>query len=253
MRKSAATFKALVLALALCLTPGLASAADLTVSAAASLTDAFNVLKAAFEKAHPGVHVVTNYGASGSLLRQIENGAPVDVFAAADQKTMNQAVEQKLVAPATRADFVQNGIVLVQPADAKLRIKSMADLAKAEIKRIAIGNPATVPAGRYATEGIALAKLTEAVHSKLVPAESVRQTLDYVTRGEVDAGFVFATDAKIAGAKVHFVQDVPTTTKVAYPIAVVAASKNPAAKAFLDFVLGAEGQKILHSFGFKKP
>jgi len=253
MRKRFTAIPAIVLALALCLAPGLASAADLTVSAAASLTDAFKTLKAAFEKAHPGTNIVTNFAASGALLRQIENGAPVDIFASADQKTMDQAASKALIVPATRVDFVQNSIVLVQPSDSKVAVKSMADLTKADVKRIAIGNPATVPAGRYSTEGIALAKLTQALAPKLVPAESVRQTLDYVTRGEVDAGFVFATDAKHAGAKVRLVQEVPTTTKVTYPIAVISSSKNPEAKAFIAFVMSPEGQKILNAYGFKKP
>ncbi|OIO02384.1 MAG: molybdate ABC transporter substrate-binding protein [Desulfovibrionaceae bacterium CG1_02_65_16] len=253
MRKRFSALPAIVLAVALCLAPGMASAADLTVSAAASLTDAFKALKVAFEKANPGTTITTNFAASGALLRQLENGAPVDVFASADQKTMNQAAEKKLIVPATRVDFVQNSIVLVQPADSKINVKSMADLAKPDVKRVAIGNPATVPAGRYSTEGIALAHLTQALAPKLVPAESVRQTLDYVTRGEVDAGFVFATDAKHAAAKVRFVQDVPTTTKVTYPIAVIASSKNPQAKAFIAFVVSPEGQKILGAYGFKKP
>jgi len=253
MRNRLSTIPAIILTLALCLAPGLASAADLTVSAAASLTDAFKVLKAAFEKTHPGTTVIYNFGASGSLLRQIENGAPVDVFASADQKTMDQAASKNLIVPATRVNFVQNGIVLVQPSDSKIHIKGIADLTQANVKRIAIGNPATVPAGRYTQEALTNAKIWDAVQPKLVPGESVRQTLDYVTRGEVDAGFVFATDAKIAGAKVRFVQEAATTTKVTYPIAVIAASKNPQAKPFIDFVVGPEGQKILHSYGFKKP
>ncbi|MDR3639786.1 MAG: molybdate ABC transporter substrate-binding protein [Humidesulfovibrio sp.] len=253
MRKRLIAIPALVLTLALCLAPSLAAAADLTVSAAASLTDAFKVLKTAFEKANPGTTVITNFGASGALLRQIENGAPVDVFASADQKTMDQAASKSLIVPATRVNFVQNGIVLVQPADSKVLVKSIADLTKPDVKRIAFGNPATVPAGSYTREALINAKLWDVLQAKLVPAESVRQTLDYVTRGEVDAGFVFATDAKIAGAKVRFVQDAATTTKVTYPIAVIATSKNPKAKAFVDFIAGAEGQKVLQSFGFKKP
>lgn len=247
------TARALALALALCLTPALASAADLTVSAAASLTDAFKVIKTAFEQANPGTTIITNFAASGSLLRQIESGAPVDVFASADQKTMDQAAAKGLLAPGTRVDFVQNGLVLVQPADATLALKGLADLTQPGVKRIAIGNPATVPAGRYAQEALTNAKLWELVTPKLVPGESVRQTLDYVARGEVDAGFVFATDAKSAGAKVRVVTEAATTTQVRYPIAVVAASKNPAAKTFVDFVLSPAGQKILQSYGFKKP
>ncbi|GAB6127078.1 molybdate ABC transporter substrate-binding protein [Humidesulfovibrio idahonensis] len=253
MRKRFASIPAIVLALALCLTPGMASAAELTVSAAASLTDAFKVIKAAFEKAHPGTTVTTNFAASGPLLRQIENGAPVDVFASADEKTMDQAVGKHLIMPGTRIDFVKNSLVLIQPADSKVVVKSIADLTQPGVKRIALGNPETVPAGRYTRECLTSAKLWEALQPKLVPGESVRQTLDYITRGEVDAGFVFATDAKIAGAKVRLVQEAATTTPVTYPIAVVATSKNPLAKAFVDYVAGPEGQKVLHSYGFKKP
>ncbi len=253
MRSSLPAAKALVLALALFLAPAQLFAADLTVSAAASLTDAFKVIKTQFEKANPGVTVLTNFAASGPLMRQIESGAPVDVFASADQKTMDQAAQKNLIVPATRIDFVRNALVLIEPAGAKTGLKSMSQLTQPEVKRIAIGNPETVPAGRYAKESLIAAKLWEAVAAKLVPGESVRQTLDYVARGEAEAGFVFATDAKVAGAKVRVVAEAPTTTAVRYPIAVVAASKNPKAKAFVDFVAGPEGQKILQEFGFKKP
>jgi molybdate transport system substrate-binding protein len=257
MRTPAPALKAFTrsaaLALCLCLSPALAQAADLTVSAAASLTDAFKVIKTAFEAANPGTTVITNFAASGPLLRQIESGAPVDVFASADQKTMDQAAAKSLIVPGTRADFVQNGLVLIQSAGAKQSMKGLADLTQPGVKRIAIGNPETVPAGRYAREALTNAKLWDTLTPKFVPGESVRQTLDYVVRGEADAGFVFATDAKIAGGKVRVACEAPTTTPVRYPIAVVAASKNPKAKAFVDFVLSPAGQKILQEFGFKKP
>lgn len=243
----------LALALALCLAPALASAADLTVSAAASLTDAFKVVKEAFEKKHPGITVINNFGASGALLKQIENGAPVDVFASADQKTMDQAAAGKLIVPGTRTNFVQNGLVLIQPADAKALLKSEADLTGAGVKRVAIGNPDSVPVGRYTQASLTAAKLWEPLQPKIVPGQNVRQVLDYVIRGEVEAGFVFSTDAFVAGNKVRIVKEMPTTTPVSYPIAVLAASKNPAAKAYVDFILGPEGQKILQGFGFKKP
>jgi len=257
MRKPAITLKklshTLALALCLCLSPALANAADLTVSAAASLTDAFKTIKQAFEAANPGTTIITNFAASGPLLRQIESGAPVDVFASADQKTMDQAAAKSLIVPATRANFVQNALVLIQPAGSKTALKGLNDLTQPGVKRIALGNPETVPAGRYTKEALTTAKLWDTLTPKLVPGESVRQTLDYVVRGEVDAGFVFSTDAKSAGAKVQVVAEVPTSTVVSYPIAVVAASKNPKAKAFVDFVLSPAGQKILQDYGFKKP
>jgi len=257
MRTPALALKTLVLttalALCLCLSPAVVQAADLTVSAAASLTEAFGAIKQAFEKANPGTTVITNFAASGPLLRQIENGAPVDVFASADEKTMDQGVAKHLLAVNTRADFTRNALVLIQPADSKLALKSLADLTLPGVRRIALGNPETVPVGRYAREALQNAKLWDTLAPKLVPGESVRQTLDYVVRGEADAGFVFATDAKISAGKVRVVAEVPTITSVTYPIAVVASSKNPKAKAFVDFVLSPAGQSILQGYGFKKP
>jgi len=230
-----------------------AQAGDLVVSAAASLTNAFDVLKKSFEAAHPGVTVVTNYGASGALLQQMESGAPVDVFASADQKTMDQAAAKGLVNTATRRDFVRNGLVLVVPADSKLGLKSARDLALPGVGRIALGNPDTVPAGRYTREALELSGQWADLTKKYILGNNVRQVLDYVTRGEVDAAFVFSTDAMQAGPKVRLVMEMPTKTPALYPVAVTSSGKKPEAKAFVDFLLSAEGQRILGSFGFKKP
>lgn len=253
MNRIRSSISAVALVLALCLAPALASAADLTVSAAASLTDAFKAVKDAFEKKHPGVTVINNFASSGALLKQIENGAPVDVFASADQKTMDQAAAKNLIAAASRKDFVKNGLVLVQPADVKAAIKSEGDLIGPSVKRVAIGNPDSVPVGRYTQASLMAARLWEPLQPKIVPGQNVRQVLDYVIRGEVEAGFVFSTDAFVASNKVRVVKEMPTATPVSYPIAVLAASKNPAAKAYVDFILSPEGQKIMQGFGFKKP
>mgnify|MGYP001806389157 CR=1 FL=1 len=230
-----------------------AQAEDIIVSAAASLTNALTSAKTSFEAAHPGVRVVTNYGASGALLKQMESGAPVDVFASADQKTMDQAVAKALVNPATRKNFVRNGLVLIVPADSKLALKSERDLAAPGVARIALGNPETVPAGRYTQESLTAAGLWEPLKPKFIMGNNVRQVLDYVLRGEVDAAFVFSTDAMQAGPKVRVVREMFTTTPALYPIAVSTGSKSPAAKAFVDYLLGAEGQRILGGFGFQKP
>lgn len=244
-----------ILALTLLLSAHVATAqaGEIVVSAAASLTNAFDVVKKRFEAAHPGVTVVTNYGASGALLKQMENGAPVDVFASADQKTMDEAAAKGLIIPATRRDFVKNGLVLVVPADSKLAVKAEQDLALPKVTRIALGNPETVPAGRYAQEGLALAGLWDALRPKYIFGNNVRQVLDYVVRGEVDAALVFATDARQAGTKVRVVREMQTKTAALYPVAVSAASRKPEARAFVDFLLGAEGQSVLQSFGFRKP
>ena len=139
-----------VLSVFLALPAGIASASDITVSGAASLTNAFTEVKGAFEKVHPDIHVATNFAASNPLLQQMREGAPVDVFASADQDTMNKAEQEKLIDPATRRNFVANSLVLIVPLSAKDNgpVKNAADLSKA--KRIAVGNPDSVPAGRYA-------------------------------------------------------------------------------------------------------
>lgn len=251
--KTAFGILALTLLLAAQVATAQAQTVEIVVSAAASLTNAFDVMKKGFEAAHPGLTVVTNYGASGALLKQMENGAPVDVFASADQQTMDQAAAKGLMAPGTRRDFVRNSLVLVVPADSKLALATEKDLALPKVARIALGNPEIVPAGRYAQECLAAAGLWDALKPKYIYGNNVRQVLDYVTRGEVDAAFVFATDAMNAGAKVHVVREVQTRTPALYPVAVASASKKPSAKAFVDFLFSAEGQRILGSFGFKKP
>ena len=231
-----------------------ALAGELTVSAAASLTDAFGEVKTAFAKDHPGINVTLNFAASGALLSQMAQGAPVDVFASADQKTMDQAVEKKLIDPASRVNFAQNALVLATPADNPAKVKDLTTLTTPAVKRIAVGNPDSVPVGRYTKAALTKAGLWDALSPKCILAESVRQVLDYLTRGEVDAGFVYGTDAKQGGDKVKVIAEVPVETPVSYPIAVLGAAKDKKdAAAFVAFVTGPKGQAILAKFGFKKP
>ncbi|MDD2904195.1 MAG: molybdate ABC transporter substrate-binding protein [Syntrophales bacterium] len=231
-------------------TPAFA-AQELIVSAAASLTNALKEVAAAFEKAHPDTKIVCNFAASGVLLQQMAKGAPVDVFAAADQKTMNQAQEKKLILTPTRKNFVTNRLVLIVPLDSQLALGSLQDLTKPGVKRIAVGNPATVPAGRYSKEALAKAGLWEKLTPKYIMAESVRQVLDYVRRGEVDTGFVYSTDAAIAKSKVKIVLAVTEHAPILYPIAVTASTgKKDAAQKFLDFVLSPAAQVIFKKYGF---
>ncbi len=232
----------------------LASAADLTVSAASSLTNAFKELGPAFEAQNPGTSVIFNFGASDALVAQIFKGAPADVFASADQETMDRADAQKLLTAGTRRDFVANTLVMIVPADSTLGLKAPADLQKPEVKRIAIGNPASVPVGRYTRGSLEKTKLWAALEPKSVFAQNVRQALDYVARGEVEAGFVYATDAAIMKGKVKVVSTVLTETAIRYPIASVAGSPNPdAARKFISFVLTPEAQTVLARYGFGKP
>lgn len=231
-----------------------AFAADLVVSAAASLTNAFRTLAAEYEKTHPDTKVVLNFGASDVLMQQIVKGAPADVFASADQAAMDRAVAEQVVQPASRKDFAANQIVLIVPADSKLGIGALRDLTRADVKRVAYGNPSSVPVGRYTRGALEAEHLWDAVAAKGVPAQNVRQSLDYVARGEVDAGFVFATDAAIMPDKVKVAVRVPNRTPVTYPIAVTTQTRQPAqAASFVQYVLSPAGQDVLARYGFQKP
>jgi molybdate transport system substrate-binding protein len=250
---TSATFRCVCAAL-LGLATLAAQAADLTVSAAASLTNAFRELGPAFEAQNPGTKLLFNFAASDALLAQIAKGAPADVFASADQETMDRAETEKLLAPGSRRNFVSNSLVLIAPSDSTLTLKTLADLQKPEVKRITLGNPASVPAGRYAKGVLEAARLWAIVEPKAVFAQNVRQSLDYVTRGEVEAGFVYATDAAIQKDRVKVAFTVPTETPISYPIAAVAGSPNPeGAGKFVAFVLSADGQAVLARQGFLKP
>lgn len=240
---------------ALMIAGGAAQAQDLVVSAAASLTNAFQAVGTAFEKAHPGTKVVFNFAASGPLLAQIQQGAPVDVFASADQETMNRAATAKLLADGTRADFAQNTLVLIVPASSSTPVPAgLADLGGAAFRRVSTGTPATVPVGRYTIDAVQKAGVAASLESKWIYGESVRQVLNYVARNEVDAGFVYRTDALVERDRTRIAFTVPTTTPVSYPIAQIATSRNTAlGRDFVAFVRSAPGQQILEGFGFSRP
>lgn len=241
----------------LALAPGHAFAApgaEVIVSAAASLTNAFRELGPTFEAHHPGATIRFNFGASGTLLQQMQNGAPVDLFASADETTMNEAAAHRLIDPSTRVDFVSNALVVIVPAAAGRDPANLEALEGAAFKRIAIGLPATVPVGRYTQAALERAGLWTRLAPRLIAAQNVRQALDYVARGEVDAGFVYATDAAIMPGKVRVAFRVPTVAPVVYPIAIASGSSHAdVARAFIAFVLSADAQRILARYGFAKP
>ncbi|RTL36346.1 MAG: molybdate ABC transporter substrate-binding protein [Burkholderiales bacterium] len=245
---------ALGLGLLLAAGPALVRAADLTVSAAASLSQAFKEMAPAFEAQHPGTRLQFNFAASDALLAQIARGAPVDVFASADTESMDKAEAQQLLVAGTRRLFAGNTLVLIEPADSPQPLHALADLGRADVKRIALGRPEGVPAGRYAKGALEAARLWPLVQAKAVYAINVRQALDYVARGEAEAGFVYATDAAVQKDKVRVALTVPTATPISYPVAVVAGSANAdAARRFIDFVASPAGQAVLARHGFQKP
>ncbi|MGI4812215.1 MAG: molybdate ABC transporter substrate-binding protein [Janthinobacterium lividum] len=234
-----------------------AMADDLVVSAASSLTNAFGALASAYEKAHPQTHVVLNFAASDVLMQQIVKGAPADVFASADQVAMDKAQQQHVVDAATRRNFARNALVLIVPAQpapnqVAPRVTSVADLSAPAVTRIAMGDPASVPVGRYAQSALRANGNWDALSGKTVLAQNVRQALDYVARGEVDAGFVFATDAAIMPKQVRVVAQIATPTPISYPIAEVTGAKKEAHD-FIDFVVSKQGQDVLASYGFQQP
>jgi molybdate transport system substrate-binding protein len=244
-------FMSLVLALAL---PLGAAAQQITVSAAASLTDAFKELGPRFEAARPGARARFNFAASGVLLQQIGQGAPVDVFASADQETMDRAVAQRLVDADTRRNFASNSLVLIEPATESAGLKSLQDLAGAGVRKIAIGKTATVPVGRYTRQVLEGAGLWNALEPKFVQADSVRQVLDYVARGEVEAGFVYRTDAALMQGKVKAAFAPGGHMPVTYPAAVVSDSRQKALGAdFIAFLASDAAREVLARFGFAKP
>ena len=231
-----------------------ASAQSLTVSAAISMKDAVTEIGRGLTTARPGVRLLYNWGSSGELQKQIEAGAPVDVFISAAQVQMDELEKRKLIVPGTRRVFARNLLTVIKPADSRVDIIEAADLADGRVARIVVGNPKTVPAGQYAEESLRALGLWDRVQPKLVFAENVRQALDYVARGEVDAGFVYTTDAALRGQAVKeaFRPAEDTYRPVVYPAAVVTETRQPAlAQAFVDLLLGREGQGVLGRFGFQ--
>jgi len=229
-----------------------AQAVDITVSAAASLSNAFRDIAPLFEAAHPGSKLQLNFGASGALLQQIAKGAPADVFASADPETMDMAAQQGLVKQGRR-DFAANTLVVIVPATAQAP-RAVAELAQPAYARIAIGLPASVPVGRYTKGVLEAAGLWAAIEPKMIGANNVRQALDYVARGEVDAGFVYATDAALMAGKVKLALTVPTTKPILYPVAPLTGAPNAAgAQRFVDFLFTPPAQAVLAKYGFGKP
>jgi len=229
-----------------------AQAKTITVSAAASLTEAFNEIEKKFEEENPDIDVSYNFAGSGTLRMQIEGGAPIDVFASASQSHMDLLSEQSLIVEDSRKDFAANTVVLITPAGNELSINGPEDLNSSEVGTISIGNPETAPVGRYTVEALEAEGLWEELEAKTLLADDVKQVLVYVERGEVDAGFVYSTDAATSEqGTIDITATLPTVTPISYPIAVTSASENKEeAQTFVDFVSSNQGRAILESYGF---
>jgi molybdate transport system substrate-binding protein len=236
--------------------PAVAQAQELTLSVAISMKEAVETLGRQFMQGRPGVTLRYNFGASGELSKQIEAGAPADLFISAAQRQMDELEQKSLINAASRRVFARNVLTVIKPAGSTLDISKPADLVGPKVQRIVIGNPKTVPVGQYAEESLKSLGLWDKVQPKLVLSENVRQALDYVARGEVEAGFVYTTDMAVRGSQVveAFRPAEDTYRPVTYPVAVVKASRQPAlAQAFIDLLVSLDGQAALARLGFQSP
>lgn len=226
----------------------------ITVSAAASLTEAFNDITGEFEAENPDTNIELNFASSGTLRTQIESGAPVDVFASASESDMYLLSEKNLIEESSRKDFAANTVVMVVPEkNGSESTKTLENLTANSIEKIAIGNPETTPIGKYAKHALEDAGIWDEIQSKVILGETVKQVLTYVETGEVDAGFVFITDAESGKKDLYEIAlTVPVNESITYPIAVLNESANKkGAHEFVDFVTGARGQEILAEYGFR--
>ena len=225
---------------------------QLTVSAAASLKEALTAIDQDFQRAHPNVTVTPNFGASGTLQLQIEQGAPVDVFVSAAPQQMDALAAKNLLLVDTRANLLENELVLIAPKDSKA-VSGFGDLKRTDVRVIAVGDPRSVPAGTYAQQVLTALGIYDAVKSKMTLATDVRQVLADVETGSAEAGLVYSTDAAIS-SKVRVVMDAPAGTHrpIVYPAAVLRASMNPdAAREFVSYLASPAARAVFLKYGFR--
>lgn len=227
------------------------SAAELTVHAAASLTDAMKEIGVAYEKENSD-KLQFNFGASNTLARQIEEGVSADLFVSADEAKMDALEKKSLLLAGTRRSFLSNLLVMIVPAEVTNSPKSVSDLVRPEFKKIALAEPETVPAGIYSRQYLQKLGLWEALKQKVVPMENVRAALSAVESGNVEAGFVYKTDALISKkAKISAEISAAEGPRISYPLAVLAGSKErEAAKQFAAYLASPPAQKVFEKFGF---
>ncbi|AHJ27556.1 molybdate ABC transporter substrate-binding protein [Nodularia spumigena CS-584] len=224
---------------------------NLLISAAASMKDALEEIQPLYQQSKPNVNIRYNFGASGALQQQIEQGAPADIFISAARSQVDALEQKGLLVAGTRTNLANNRLVLIVPNNTN-SINSFFNLADAKIKRIALGEPRSVPAGQYADQVLKKLGIFEKIKSKLVLANNVRQVLAAVESGNADAGLVYATDAKISNkVKVVVAADEKYHSAIIYPMAVIKRSKNiPAAKEFLEFLSSNQAKTVLKKYGF---
>ena len=225
---------------------------ELNVSAASSLIDVLKEINALYTQENPNVTITPNFASSGTLQQQIEQGAPVDVFISAGAKQMDALQTENLTLNDTRKNIVSNTLVMIAPLHSALTLTSFMDLAGDSVKKIAVGDSKSVPAGTYAKMAFDELGITAQVTPKEVIGADVRQVLTYVETGDVDAGLVYITDA-FTSTKVRVITIAPAdvNAKIIYPLAVIKASKNvDAAKAYVAFLFSTKAKAVFVKYGF---
>lgn len=226
---------------------------DITVFAAASLTDALNDISTEFKKENTEASVTFTFGASGALQTQIEEGAPGDLFFSAAEKQMDALKEKSLLEDDSITKLLENQVVLIVPADSTKEITSFDDLATDKVSSIALGEPASVPVGQYSEEIFTHYNITDEVKTKATYASDVRQVLTWVEEGTVDCGIVYSTDAKTSDkVKVVAIAPEDSHTDVIYPVAILKeTSSKKVSKEFLDYLSSDTSKTIFENYGFK--
>jgi len=227
-----------------------AETVELNISAAASLKEAMGDLETEFKNTNPNISLVTNFGASGSLQQQIEQGAPCDVFISAGKSQMKSLDDKGLLLESTNKDLVKNKLVLVGPKDTK--ITSISDLTTDKVKKIAVGEASSVPAGKYADEVFTKLNIKGAIQNKLVSAKDVKEVLAWATSGNADVGFVYLSDT-INNDSIKIIDQISSDlhSPITYPVGIIKSStKSDSAKAFEDFLFTDKAQEILKKYGY---
>lgn len=231
---------------------GNAARTELHVAAAASLTDVMKELVAEYEKEHPDIKLVFNFGSSGALQQAIENGGGADLFYSAAQKQMNALQDSGNLVEGTRKDLLENDVVLIVPKEGGKDIKSFEDLTREDVRHIALGEPKGVPVGQYTEEILTKLGILDQVKAKAVYGSDVRQVLSWTETGDADCGVVYATDAAVSD-KVNVAAKAPKDSHkpVIYPAAVIKDTKHlEEAKDFLAFTASDKAKAIFETYGF---
>ena len=225
---------------------------QITISASATFQDVMETIKPLYQEKYPEKEITYNFGASGSLQRQIEQGAPVDVFMVADAEKMDSLEEQGLIISETRQDILKNKIALVTASDNNLELTNFNDITQESINLVGLGEAKTVAAGRYTQEILDSLNIADEVYAKAVYGKDVRQIVNYVATGNVEVGIVFQTDAK----NTNNIKTITTAPKESHspiicPIAVIKDSQNTeTGKEFIEFLTSNQAQAVFENYGF---